>query len=265
MKKIACEMCGSTDIIKKDGVFVCEYCGCKYSPEEAIKLIVEVDGITTYKQLLEKGETYLKLEDYPAAEEVFTEFIYKYPGKYIGYQKMLIAMTWNFSESHYKSSSYHSILERMIKVASDEEKESLKPFIEKAEKYGHFRRFKVRRDEIEERRKKNDADISAVENEISNNRNPVAFILLMDLVFIAFALGIPYGILPLIFTTIAICFTVREIKNYRNTGKSLLIRLEAFRSERSDIQKELDEIDRKIADLHLNDDSIALQTPENMV
>jgi len=41
MKKLTCEMCGSTDLLKQDGVFVCQTCGCKYSVEEARKMMVE--------------------------------------------------------------------------------------------------------------------------------------------------------------------------------------------------------------------------------
>lgn len=41
MRKLICEMCGSTDLIKQDGVFVCQSCGCKYSVEEAKKMMVE--------------------------------------------------------------------------------------------------------------------------------------------------------------------------------------------------------------------------------
>lgn len=41
MKQLTCEMCGSTDLLKQDGVFVCQSCGCKYSVEEAKKMIVE--------------------------------------------------------------------------------------------------------------------------------------------------------------------------------------------------------------------------------
>lgn len=41
MKQLACEMCGSTDLIKQDGVFVCQSCGMKYSVEDAKKMIVE--------------------------------------------------------------------------------------------------------------------------------------------------------------------------------------------------------------------------------
>jgi len=41
MKKISCEMCGSSDLIKQDGVFVCENCGMKYSLEDAKKMMIE--------------------------------------------------------------------------------------------------------------------------------------------------------------------------------------------------------------------------------
>lgn len=35
MKQLTCEICGSTDLIKQDGLFVCQSCGTKYSVEEA--------------------------------------------------------------------------------------------------------------------------------------------------------------------------------------------------------------------------------------
>lgn len=41
MAKIQCELCGSTDIMKDDGFFVCQHCGCKYSLEEARKMMIE--------------------------------------------------------------------------------------------------------------------------------------------------------------------------------------------------------------------------------
>lgn len=41
MKQLKCEMCGSNDLIKQDGVFICQSCGCKYSVEEAKKMMVE--------------------------------------------------------------------------------------------------------------------------------------------------------------------------------------------------------------------------------
>ncbi len=41
MKQLTCEMCGSADLIKQDGIFVCQSCGTKYSVEEARKMMVE--------------------------------------------------------------------------------------------------------------------------------------------------------------------------------------------------------------------------------
>ncbi|MBR5231844.1 MAG: TFIIB-type zinc finger domain-containing protein [Clostridia bacterium] len=43
MKKIVCEMCESTEFVKEDGLFVCQGCGCKYSSEDAKKMMKEVD------------------------------------------------------------------------------------------------------------------------------------------------------------------------------------------------------------------------------
>lgn len=42
MKQMVCEMCGGTEIQKDEGVFVCRCCGCKYSVDEAKKLLIDV-------------------------------------------------------------------------------------------------------------------------------------------------------------------------------------------------------------------------------
>ena len=41
MKRLVCEMCGSNEIRKDGGVFVCQSCGCQYTLEEARKMMVE--------------------------------------------------------------------------------------------------------------------------------------------------------------------------------------------------------------------------------
>ncbi|MCM1509062.1 MAG: hypothetical protein NC177_18280 [Ruminococcus flavefaciens] len=41
MKQLTCEMCGSTELLKQDGVFICQTCGTKYSVEEAKRMMVE--------------------------------------------------------------------------------------------------------------------------------------------------------------------------------------------------------------------------------
>ena len=72
MRQLICEMCGGTDLIKQDGVFVCQSCGCKYSVEEARKMMVEgtvdvsgstvkVDKTDSIASLIKR--TYLFLEE----------------------------------------------------------------------------------------------------------------------------------------------------------------------------------------------------------
>ena len=67
MKKITCEMCGSTDLIKKDGVFECQSCGTKYSVEEAKKMMVEgkvdVSGSTVKVDDSDKIVNYLMMAE----------------------------------------------------------------------------------------------------------------------------------------------------------------------------------------------------------
>lgn len=63
-------MCGSTDLVKQDGVFVCQSCGCKYSIEEAKKMMIEgtvevtgtvkVDNSATIANYIELAESALK-------------------------------------------------------------------------------------------------------------------------------------------------------------------------------------------------------------
>lgn len=41
MAQLTCELCGSTSFVKKDGMFVCESCGTKYTVEEAKALMAQ--------------------------------------------------------------------------------------------------------------------------------------------------------------------------------------------------------------------------------
>ena len=54
MKAMVCEMCGSHDLVKQDGMYVCQSCGTKYSVEEAKKLLgtVKVDKTEETEKLL---------------------------------------------------------------------------------------------------------------------------------------------------------------------------------------------------------------------
>lgn len=64
MKQLTCEMCGSTNLVKQDGLFVCQSCGCKYSVEEAKKMMIEgtvdVSGSTVFIDNTKQIENDLK-------------------------------------------------------------------------------------------------------------------------------------------------------------------------------------------------------------
>lgn len=81
MKKLTCEMCGSTDLMKQDGVFVCQSCGCKYSVEEARKMMIEgtvdvqgvvkVDNSAFVQKYLENARRAREKEDWEETEKYY--------------------------------------------------------------------------------------------------------------------------------------------------------------------------------------------------
>lgn len=52
MKKMVCEVCGSTRIKKNNNVFLCQECGIEYSLEDVRKLLVEVDDDADNNQII---------------------------------------------------------------------------------------------------------------------------------------------------------------------------------------------------------------------
>lgn len=43
MKKIVCDLCGSMDFVKENGMFICQGCGTKYTLEDAKSMMAEVE------------------------------------------------------------------------------------------------------------------------------------------------------------------------------------------------------------------------------
>lgn len=46
MKRIACDLCDGVEFIKKDGVFICQGCGTKYSLAEARSIMQDIEEDT---------------------------------------------------------------------------------------------------------------------------------------------------------------------------------------------------------------------------
>jgi transcription elongation factor Elf1 len=85
MKAIVCEMCGSQDLVKQDGVYVCQNCGTKYSIEEAKKMMVEIDNTKKLSNLYERARKSLEVDDLEHAAEYYKEILDENPKDWEAY------------------------------------------------------------------------------------------------------------------------------------------------------------------------------------
>lgn len=113
MKALQCEMCGSQDLVKDGGVFVCQSCGTKYTVEEAKKMMVEgtvdvkgtvkVDTSDELKNLYEIARRAKEAENSDNAAKYYDMILIKDPGSweanyYVVYFKSMgckIAEIWS--------------------------------------------------------------------------------------------------------------------------------------------------------------------------
>ena len=58
MKRIVCEMCGSSNVVKQGEVYVCQDCGTQYDKDSARALMVEVpeEPVKTSKVTVDNSE-----------------------------------------------------------------------------------------------------------------------------------------------------------------------------------------------------------------
>lgn len=88
MKAFTCEMCGSHDLVKQDDFFVCQYCGTKYTPEDAKKLMVEISGKVKIDTSDEVENLFILArrakndKNYKNAEKYYTQILVKLPSNW---------------------------------------------------------------------------------------------------------------------------------------------------------------------------------------
>ena len=95
MKQLICEMCGSNDLLKQDGVFVCQTCGTKYSVEEAKKMMVEgtvevkgtvkVDNVDSIENYIKLAQAAYSSKNYPESEQYANKIIEIDPNNYLAW------------------------------------------------------------------------------------------------------------------------------------------------------------------------------------
>lgn len=151
MKKLICEMCGSTELIKQDGVFTCQYCGCKYSVEEARKMMIEgtvdvsgstvkIDNSTFVKNYLANARRAKEKTDWEEVEKYYNLVEQNDPRNIeaIFYSSFAKAMLSLNDTDRRKRNQKFDIFGKSISVIDDyydnKKSNELKPIIQKMSK-----------------------------------------------------------------------------------------------------------------------------------
>lgn len=131
MKQLTCEMCGSTELMKQDGVFVCQTCGCKYSVEEAKKMMVEgtvdvqgtvtVDNSAFVQKYLQNARRAKQKEDWEETEKYYNMVEQNDPTNieaifYSAYGKAKGSLT---ESDIYKRKAVFKVLQNSVSVIDD--------------------------------------------------------------------------------------------------------------------------------------------------
>lgn len=143
MKQLTCEMCGGTDLIKQDGVFVCQNCGMKYSLEDAKKMMIEgtvdvqgtvkVDNSQFVKKYLENARRAYSKEDWEEVEKYYNMVEQNAPHNmeavfFSAFGKAMLSLS---DTEYFKREQKFKVLNNSISVindyfeVTDEDKESV--------------------------------------------------------------------------------------------------------------------------------------------
>lgn len=131
MKQLTCEMCGSTDLMKQDGVFVCQTCGMKYSIEEAKKMMIEgtvdvqgtvkVDNSSFVEKYLQNARRAYDKEDWEEVEKYYNMVEQNSQSNieavfFSAYGKAILSLT---DQEYYKREQKFNVLKKAISVIND--------------------------------------------------------------------------------------------------------------------------------------------------
>ena len=136
MKQLTCEMCGSTELLKQEGVFVCQTCGCKYSVEEAKKMMVEgtvevtgtvkVDNSAAIDNYLSMAKNALESSNHEEAENYANKIIELDPTHSEAWLVKGEAAGWQSKANNSRLGESVSAWINAINFAAEEEKDDVR-------------------------------------------------------------------------------------------------------------------------------------------
>ncbi len=131
VKQIKCEMCGSGELIKDGGVFVCQFCGCKYTIEEARKLMLEgtvdvrgtvkIDNSDYVQKCLQNAHRALNKDDWEEVEKYYNLVEQNSPDNmeavfFSSFGKAMLSLT---DQDYYKRQQKFGVLCKSISIIND--------------------------------------------------------------------------------------------------------------------------------------------------
>ncbi len=123
MKKITCEMCGNNDLIKENGVFVCQYCGTKYSLEEARKLlvsgVVEIDRSKDTENILKNADSTYHDGNYEEAFNLYSKVLNNNPDNPRAIIYRALSSAWQSSVKDCRIVELDHAVERAFSIAHE--------------------------------------------------------------------------------------------------------------------------------------------------
>ena len=110
MIALKCELCGGNELIKQDGMYVCPFCGTKYTTEEAKKLIisgtVKIDNTSDIENWLTLAKRAKDSGNWDEAKEYYKRVLEKDPNNVEAYLEPYymdcmanINTYWNLSQA----------------------------------------------------------------------------------------------------------------------------------------------------------------------
>lgn len=137
MKKLTCEMCGSIDLVKQDGMFVCQTCGTKYSVEEAKKMMIEgtvdvsgstvrVDNTASIENYYKMAESAYDSSNQKEAEDYCNKIIEIDPNNYKAWLLKGRAAGWQSTLRNLRIEEAVNCFTKALDSVPEEEKENVK-------------------------------------------------------------------------------------------------------------------------------------------
>lgn len=128
MKQLVCDMCGSTDLLKQDGVFVCQTCGTKYSVEEAKKMMAEVTGTVQIsnsaqlENLINLAKSSIESKNYVKAEDFCNQVLAMDDQHYEAWRLKAEAVNGQISSSNPRIEEVFNCIMTAYDVSTEDEK-----------------------------------------------------------------------------------------------------------------------------------------------